>query len=34
MFAIEIRFPSGRYHATPWDAHVNEGRVEWRPAMR
>ena len=30
--AISIRFPGGRYHATPWDAHVNEGRVEWPPS--
>lgn len=32
MLIIELRFPGGRYHATPWDAHVNEGRVEWPPA--
>ncbi len=32
MLAIELRFPGGRYHATPWDAHVNEGRVEWPPS--
>lgn len=29
---IEIRFPLGRYHATPWDRHVNEGVVEWPPS--
>jgi CRISPR-associated protein Csb2 len=32
VLAIELRFPGGRYHATPWDAHVNEGRVEWPPS--
>ncbi|MEW5748965.1 MAG: type I-U CRISPR-associated protein Csb2 [Candidatus Thermoplasmatota archaeon] len=32
MIAIGIRFLTGRYHATPWDAHVNEGAVEWPPA--
>jgi len=29
---IELTFPAGRYHATPWDAHVNEGVVEWPPS--
>ncbi len=33
MFAVGIRFVAGqRYRATPWDAHVNEGRVEWPPS--
>ncbi len=32
MLAIELRFPGGRYHATPWDSHVNEGGVEWPPS--
>ncbi|MHB1309768.1 MAG: type I-G CRISPR-associated protein Csb2, partial [Limisphaerales bacterium] len=32
MPAIEIRFPAGRFHATPWGRHVNEGAVEWPPA--
>lgn len=32
MRAIELHFPGGRYHATPWDAHVNEGAVEWPPS--
>lgn len=32
MLAIELRFPTGRYHATPWDQHVNEGGVEWPPS--
>ncbi|MDD1751147.1 MAG: type I-U CRISPR-associated protein Csb2 [Methanothrix sp.] len=32
MLAIEIRFPAGKYHATPWNRQVNEGTVEWPPA--
>ena len=32
MIAIELRFPSGRYHATPFEHHVNEGLVEWPPS--
>ena len=32
MIAIEFTFPAGRYHATPWDKHVNEGEVEWPPS--
>lgn len=32
MLEIELRFPSGRFHATPWDHHVNEGVVEWPPS--
>ena len=32
MPIIEIRFPAGRYHATPWGRHVNEGAVEWPPS--
>lgn len=31
MFAIAIRFLHGRYHATPWGKHVNEGIPEWPP---
>lgn len=31
MQRIEFDFVARRYHATPWDAHVNEGRVEWPP---
>src|SRR5262245_29971713 len=27
-----LRFPAGRYHATPWGSHVNEGGVEWPPS--
>jgi CRISPR-associated protein Csb2 len=29
---IELRFPAGRFHATPWGRHVNEGAVEWPPS--
>lgn len=32
MIAISFRFLAGRYHATPWGRHVNEGAVEWPPA--
>ncbi len=32
MLRIELRFPAGRYHATPWGQHVNEGAVEWPPS--
>jgi len=32
MVAISIRFPAGRYHATPWGRHVNEAEVEWPPS--
>lgn len=32
METIAIEFPARRYHATPWDAHVNEGRIEWPPS--
>ncbi len=31
--AIAIRFPVGRYHATPWERAVNEGEIEWPPSM-
>jgi CRISPR-associated protein Csb2 len=27
-----LRFPAGRYHATPLGYHVNEGQVEWPPS--
>ena len=30
--AIQLRFPAGRYHATPWGRHVNEGVAEWPPS--
>lgn len=32
MITIQIDFPAGRYHATPWDSHPNEGMVEWPPS--
>lgn len=32
MINIELRFPAGRFHATPWGRHVNEGAVEWPPS--
>ena len=32
MIALRIRFIAGRYHATPWGRHVNEGAVEWPPS--
>ncbi len=32
MTGIGISFPSGRFHATPWGRHVNEGAPEWPPA--
>lgn len=31
MFALIFQFPHGRYHATPWGRHVNEGAVAWPP---
>jgi CRISPR-associated protein Csb2 len=31
MIAISLRFPTGRYHATPWGRHVNEAAVAWPP---
>ena len=32
MPTLKLRFPGGRYHATPWGHHVNEGLVEWPPS--
>lgn len=32
MIALSVRFIAGRYHATPWGRHVNEGAVEWPPS--
>ncbi len=29
---VTLRFPHGRYHATPWGRQVNEGRPEWPPS--
>lgn len=31
MIAIKIDFPAGRWHATAWGSHVNEGVAEWPP---
>lgn len=31
MLALAFTFPAGRYHANPWDRHVNEGAVAWPP---
>jgi CRISPR-associated protein Csb2 len=32
MTTIRLSFPAGRYHATPWGRHVNEGVTEWPPS--
>jgi CRISPR-associated protein Csb2 len=32
MPTIHLRFPGGRYHATPGGHHVNEGQIEWPPS--
>src|SRR6058998_1470274 len=32
MTVILLQFPAGRFHATPWGSHVNEGAVEWPPS--
>lgn len=32
MLAIELFLLSGRFHATPWGRHVNEGVPEWPPS--
>lgn len=29
---LQLTFPAGRYHATPWGRHVNEGIAEWPPS--
>lgn len=29
---LKLMFPAGRYHATPWGRHVNEGVAEWPPS--
>jgi CRISPR-associated protein Csb2 len=29
---IKLTFPAGRYHATPWGRHANEGVPEWPPS--
>lgn len=30
--AVALRFPTGRYHATPWGRAVNEAAIEWPPS--
>lgn len=32
MIVLEFRFPAGRWHATAWGTHVNEGIPEWPPS--
>ncbi|TVR14351.1 MAG: type I-U CRISPR-associated protein Cas5/Cas6 [Planctomycetota bacterium] len=32
MPTLLLRFPGGRYHATPSGHHVNEGHIEWPPS--
>jgi CRISPR-associated protein Csb2 len=32
MILVELKFPAGRYHATAWGRHVNEGVPEWPPS--
>jgi CRISPR-associated protein Csb2 len=32
MLGLAIRFLAGRFHATPWGRHVNEGAPEWPPS--
>lgn len=32
MLTLALGFPAGRYHATGWDHHANEGTVEWPPS--
>jgi CRISPR-associated protein Csb2 len=32
MLRIALHFLAGRYHATPWGRHVNEGAIEWPPS--
>jgi len=30
--SLAFHFPAGRYHATPYGHHVNEGLIEWPPS--
>ncbi len=32
MIRVGVQFLAGRFHATPWGRHVNEGAVEWPPS--
>lgn len=29
---LHVGLPWGRFHATPWGRHVNEGQIEWPPS--
>lgn len=33
MLAVKLSFPAGKFHATPWGHHVNEGKLEWPPSL-
>ena len=33
MISMRMRFLAGRFHATPWGHHVNEGVVEYPPSL-
>lgn len=32
MVTVALKFSAGRFHATPWGRHVNEGAPEWPPS--
>ena len=32
MLRVQVQLLAGRYHATPWGRHVNEGDIEWPPS--
>jgi CRISPR-associated protein Csb2 len=32
MIHLALSFTAGRFHATPWGHHVNEGMTEWPPS--
>jgi CRISPR-associated protein Csb2 len=32
MPTLRLSLDAGRYHATPWGRHVNEGAIEWPPS--
>lgn len=32
MVTLQLAFLAGKFHATPWDRHVNEGALEWPPS--
>lgn len=33
MITVKMRFLVGRFHATPWGHHVNEGAIEYPPSV-